>query len=395
MNDSTSSVFSAQGSLSQFSPFDLLDRLGQLGFTGRLSLVSEDSPRRVVTLHLEHGEPILAVGSGIPRGLSEADEAHCSRQAFLESMCWEQGRFSIGEGEPGSVRGKHRGILGSTRELIEAANLRQETWELNLSRLPASVERVKVRRRADQWTTDDPVEATVVEATSSDPVSIPELSLRTQLDEHLVLRSVIDLAARSILELTAPVSDENLIVPDVEQGVLRLLELVSVGATRSRTLKMTVLSWDSATIFRAVEAIQGRSNEPPEAIDDSPRFQVISETIELRNRVQLEILAFREDAFEPDFCAPLVQDCHVFLLVSDVEAGHNADEAPLVDRINRVRSMFSGLSLAGRITVGASAETDPGCDVLLPELARYDSWRAAQKPGFLAALLRELVSRLE
>ena len=56
--------------------------------------------------------------------------------------------------------------------------------------------------------------------------------------------------------------------------------------------------------------------------------------------------------------------------------------------------MFSQAAAAGRITIGAGAVTDPGCDVLIPELGRYTSWAELKHPGFLGEVLRELAHRL-
>lgn len=396
MTKANSSSLRAQGSLEQYSPTELLDRLAQLGFTGRLSLVATPGQRRVVTLHLEDGEPVLAVGSSIARGLPEQDEAYLSRQAILEALCWEQGQFSLAEGSPGAVSPKHRLTLGSAQNLIQATIDRQKLWDAHVAQLPAPIDKVTVTKINDEAQHSNSVDQAVLAATSATPVGICEVARRTRHDAHLVLQSIVELAAVSSLSLSCPEAEESLFNNGIEGMIVRLLDLLQPGRAHKQTLKITVLSWDSATLFRAVDTLFGRHREPPSAVDDSPRYQVISETMKLKKDVQLEVLAFRSDAFEPDFCAPLVQDCHVFLLFSDLEAHHSLDdEAPLVDRINRVREMFSGASLAGRVTVGASAETDPGCDVLLPELGRYYGWAAVQTPGFLPNLLSEVIGRLE
>ncbi len=127
-----------------------------------------------------------------------------------------------------------------------------------------------------------------------------------------------------------------------------------------------------------------------------PRYHILHETAQLGNGLRLEVLAFRADAFEPLFAAPLVQDCHLFLLFTDIDAGHVlGTERPLLERVNELRAMFHGTSIAARITVGLGAATDPGCDVLIPELGRFDSWRQLMLPTFLPWLLSEVTTRFD
>ena len=168
------------------------------------------------------------------------------------------------------------------------------------------------------------------------------------------------------------------------------LDVLSGPTPRARSLRITVLSWDTATCFRAAQALRGRDRKPPSDVESQTRFHMLHETLPLADDLTVEILAIRADAFEPVFVAPLVHDCHLFLLFSDVDAGHlSTQERPLAERVNELRGMFSGASAAGRVTVGGGAVTDPGTDSLLPELARYVSWADVPRRDFLSSLLAE------
>lgn len=239
------------------------------------------------------------------------------------------------------------------------------------------------------------VEAVIFAHIASGSTKLQDLARKTQIDEHVVLETVTRLIDAGDLRLGLP---EEMPAGDtgaLEEAVTELLELVQNEGGDGKRLKITILSWSSATSFRAVDALLGRTRTPPEDIESMARYQVISEELRLNDGTEVDVLAFRSDAFEPDFCAPLVQGCHLFLLVSDLGTGHLwSEDGPLVERINALRKMYRGASVAGRITVGASAETDPGCDVLLPELGRYLNWEEIQQGSFLLKLLTEVSRRL-
>ncbi len=396
MNDQSSSELWAQGSLSLFSPSELLVRLGDRSFSGRLSLVSSGPPRRVVTLHLEKGEPVLAVGTGVPRDLLPDDEGYRSRQVLLDALGWADGRFSITVSQPGNVRANHRQQLGTISGLVLAGEERQRSWEKYAGELPGPWEQVSVTvGTPGDHEREDMVEAVIFAHVASGPAKLQDLARRTQIDEHVVLETVTRLIGAGDLRLSIPEEMEYADTGALEDAVNDLLEKLQNGGNPGQRLKITVLSWSSATSFRAVDALFGRTRNPPEDIEGLAQFQVIFDTLEMNDGKAIEILAFRNDAFEPDFCAPLVQDCHLFLLFSDLESGHLwSEDGPLVERINNLRNMYRGASVAGRITVGASAATDPGCDILLPELGRYLNWDEIQDGSFLLNLLTEVSRRL-
>ncbi|RLE18320.1 MAG: hypothetical protein DRJ65_21565 [Acidobacteria bacterium] len=379
-----------------FTPLDLLRRLGDLAFSGRLSLVSAGTPRRVVTLHLERGKPALVIGTGIPRDLLPDDEGYQSRQVLLDALGWAEGRFSITASEPGNVRANHGEQLGNVPGLTLASEHRIRTWRQCAQKLPGPWDQVTVMvgTPGDQ-PREDMVESVIFAHVASGPAKLQDLARKTQIDEHVVLETVTRLIDAGDLRLDLP---EEMPVGDtgaLEKAVTELLDLVQNDGSDENRLKITVLSWSSATSFRAVDALFGRTRTPPEEIETMARYQVISEELRLNDGTEIDVLAFRSDAFEPDFCAPLVQGCHLFLLFSDLETGHLwSEDGPLVERINALRKMYTGASVAGRITVGASAETDPGCDVLLPELGRYLNWEEIQDGSFLLKLLTEVSRRL-
>ncbi len=396
MGDQSSSELWAQGSLSFFSPLELLARLGDRSFSGRLSLVSSGPPRRVVTLHMEQGEPVLAVGTGIPRDLLPDDEGYRSRQILLDALGWANGRFSITVSQPGNVRANHRKQLGTLEGLTLAGEARKRSWEKCVGVLPGPWDQVTVTvGTPGDHDRQDMVEAVIFAHIASGPAKLQDLARRTQIDEHVVLETITRLIDAGDLRLDLP---EEMTFADtgaLEEAVTDLLKKLQDGSSTGHRLKITVLSWSSATSFRAVDALFGRTGNPPEDIEGLAQFQVIFDEIKLNGGKAVEVLAFRFDAFEPDFCAPLVQDCHLFLLFSDLESGHLwSEDGPLVERINNLRNMYRGASVAGRITVGASAATDPGCDVLLPELGRYLSWDQIQDGSFLLNLLKEVCKRL-
>ena len=141
----------------------------------------------------------------------------------------------------------------------------------------------------------------------------------------------------------------------------RVFEELGGGHGRPRTLKVTVISWDAGTCFRTVEALLGRSRPAPPDIEEQPRYHILHESAAIDDEFELEVFAFRADTFAPELAAPLVQGCHLFLLVTDIEAGHAwGAEKPLIERVDAMRGIFSGAMVAGRVTVGAGAVTDPG-----------------------------------
>ena len=350
----------------------------------------------MVTLHLEQGEPVLTVGTGIPRDLLLEDEGYRSRQVLLDALGWAEGRFSITVSEPGNVRADHREQLGNIAGLTLAGEDRKRSWERCARELPGPWDQVTVTvGTPGDHDREDMVEAVIFAHIASGPAKLQDLARRTQIDEHVVLETVTRLIGAGDLQLDLP---EEMAFADtgaLEEAVNDLLGKLQDDGNNGKRLKITVLSWSSATSFRAVDALFGRTRIPPEEIETLAQFQVISEELKLNDGKGVEVLAFRSDAFEPDFCAPLVQDCHLFLLFSDLESGRLwSEDGPLVERINNLRNMYQGASVAGRITVGASAATDPGCDVLLPELGRYLNWDQIQDGSFLLNLLTEVSERL-
>lgn len=361
-----------------------------------MSLVSSSSPRRVVTLHLEKGEPVLTVGTGIPQDLLPEDEGYRSRQVLLDALTWADGRFSITASQPGNVRASHRETLGHIDCLAASGEDRLETWARCSGELPGPWDKVTVTvgTPGDQ-DREDMVEAVIFAHIASGSTKLQDLARQTQIDEHVVLETVTRLIGTGDLHLSVPKDDASGDTGALEKVVTDLLTKLQADSDNGQRLKITVLSWSSATCFRAVDALLGRTREVPEDIETLAQYQVISEDFRINDGRDVEVLAFRSDAFEPDFCAPLVQDCHLFLLFSDLESGRLwSEDGPLVERINSLRNMYRGASLAGRITVGASAATDPGCDVLLPELGRFINWEQIQDSSFLLKLLTEVCTRL-
>lgn len=361
-----------------------------------MSLVSSGSPRRVVTLHLEDGEPVLTVGTGIPQDLGPEDEGYRSRQVLLDALTWNDGRFSVTASQPGNVRANHREALGNTECLAASGEDRLDTWERCAKELPGPWDKVTVTvgTPGDQ-SREDMVEAVIFAQIVSGPTKIQELARRTQIDEHVVLETVTRLIGTGDLRLDLPDDTPFGDSGAAEEAVADLLSKLQDDEDNGKRLKITVLSWSSATSFQAVDALLGRTRDLPEDIEGLAQYQVISEDFRLNDGTEVEVFAFRSDAFEPDFCAPLVQDCHLFLLFSDLESGRLwSEDGPLVERINSLRNMYRGASLAGRITVGACASTDPGCDVLLPELGRYLDWQQIQDGSFFVKLLQEVCTRL-
>lgn len=380
----------AQGSLRLLTPPELLELLGRRRFSGRLTLIST-APRQVVALLIEGGRPRLVLGSGVDADAAGAAGRHRARQVLLEALAWRVGTFRV-DVEPG-----HRDLpaqpLGEIDELLAAASERERIWPRLLARLPAPVDEVMVAPRAGEHGADGPVQAAVLAAVSA-PRRLREIPDSCGIDDHVAIAAVLALAETGAILLgtaadVAPPRD-----PRLAPLVRDLLDLLQPDG-RARSLKVTVLSWDAATCFRAVEALCGRDRRPPANADAQPRFQILHESCALGDGYRLEVLAFRADTFEPTFAAPLVQDCHVFLIFTDVDSGHGwGSERPLVERLNEVRSMFRGASVAARVTVGGGAVTDPGSDVILPEISRHLSWSELLRPAFMPGLLRRVAERL-
>jgi hypothetical protein len=384
----------AQGSLRVISPSELLSLAARRKLTGRLALFSASTPRRVAALHLDKGRPVLAVGTGLHGSQAPAEERYRARQVVLEALGWTVGSFRLETMPVALPADTEPQDLGTADNLLLAARERAQQWPAILRRLPAPYEEVVVHPANLRRLPEDSVGQAIVQVLDR-PRPLRDLGPRCGVDEHVVAATVMHLAKDGTVRLASGDTPPAIVDP----ASIRLARLLGMtlapSESSTNTFKITVLSWDSKTCFRMVEALLGRFKTPPPNIEEQPRFSILHETSPLPGGQHLEVLAFRADAFEPTFAAPLVQNSHLFLLVTDMEAGHVwGAERPLVDRIQEIRSMFSQAAAAGRITVGAGAVTDPGCDVLIPELGRYTSWEEIQRSGFLGTLLKELAERL-
>ena len=384
----------AQGSLRIIPPGDLLALAARRKLTGRLVLFSASTPRRIVAVHLDAGRPVLAVGTGLHGARGPVEDTYRARQAVLEALGWSVGSFRLEAMARALPEGTEAQDLGTADNLLLAARERARQWPGMLRRLPGPWDEIVVHPAGIRELPQDPVGQAILQVLDQ-PRPLPELGPRCGVDEHMVLAAVLALAADGMVRLASAGTLPGLDDPEVAR-LARLLAMTLSPSESSRDIfKITVLSWDSATCFRTVEALLGRNRPVPPEIEAQPRFQILHETAPLAEGQRLEILSFRSDVFEPTFVAPLVQNCHLFLLVTDTEAGHVwGAEQPLVERIQSIREMFSQAAAAGRLTVGAGAVTDPGCDVLIPELGRFVAWEEVARPGFLAGILRELADRL-
>ena len=372
----------AQGTLQVVGPRDLL------------RLISGQSPRRVVAVHLTAGEPRLAVGSGLPRASSQEEESFWARQLLLDALTWRKGTFRAEQAEDGPAVEKQRHALGTVGDLIAAAKEREELWPRLMEQLPAPYDEIMVVPGSWHTLPSDPAQLAVLQVVEK-PTALSAIPLRCGMDEHRAVQAVMALADRHVLALRSAAETLVFRGPELDRLVPRLLQELCPKGEDSRSLKITVLSWDARTCFRTVESLIGRLRPVPVDVEEQPRYRILHESVPLAAGPRLEVLGFRADTFEPDLAAPLVQNCHIFLLVTDLEAGHVwGAEGPLAERINALRSIFKGAMVAGRITVGAGAVTDPGADVIIPELARFISWKEVESSHFLPTILEEVASRL-
>ena len=384
----------ANGSLSLLQPIELLDLLTARGFTGRLVLAAAGSPRRVVAIHLEHGEIVMVLGSGIPAQASTEERIYRARQVLLAALTWSRGEFQVEAIEDEST--KHpTTIFASFREVAVAAMDRARRWPKLAARLRSPLDEIRIVPTGS--TTDSLTEhqASVLAAIDG-PTPLTAIGPHCGLDEHLILDVLMQLSASGIVNAvtdTVVQARDDKRTTNLVRSILGALTGVETSA--AQTLKITVLSWDARTCFRTVEALTGSFREPPQDVEQQPRYHFLHQQLPLSDDYDVEILAFRADVFEPTFTAPLVKNCHLFLLVTDIEAGHVwGAEKPLVDRIGEIREMFADAVAATRITIGSAADTDHGCDVLIPEIGRFDDWNSVSTTEFLPDLLEQVAWRL-
>ena len=384
----------AQGSLRLMPPWEILPILERRTFSGRLVLVSAASPRRVVVLHLADGRPIAVAGSGLPQDASPEVECHAARQILLDALTWTRGSFRVEarrDGDPAPTSGQK---LAESTALIRSAAERATAWSELAGELPGDWARLHIARGAVAARAREETHRRLLDALS-EPMPLRRLPAVTGMDDHVVLAAVVGLARTGEVVLGDELELGRLGDPELPALIQALIEALPEGDAAGRVLKITVLSWDARTCFRAIEALAGRSGRPPDDVELQPRYQIQQRVVPAGNGMLVELLAFRADAFDPAFAAPLVHDCHLFLLFTDIEAGHLLGaERPLVERVDEIRKMFQGTVIACRITVGAGAVTDPGTDILLPEIGRYLSWSDLSSRRFLVDVLREVVQRL-
>ncbi len=380
----------AQGSLRLLPAAMVLEMLAKREFTGRFALVSAATPRRVVTVHMERGRPVLVAGSGVPPGLPVAEESARARQVLVEALGWTVGSFRAEVLATALTEGERHHEIGEIDELITSAEERSRMWPRLAARLPTSYEAAFAARGPVTLESDDPVQQAILAALDR-PRALRSLAAICGIDDHVLLRAALDLEHAGALRLGTESHLKTPADPELSRIVSDFLAFVRTDEAMPRALKITVLSWDAATCFRAVEALMGRHGEPPGDVESQTRFHILHELRSLSGGDSVEVLAFRADAFEPAFVGALVQDCHLFLLVSDADAGHlSSEDRPLVERVNELRGMFRGASAAGRVTVGGGAVTDPGTDSMIPELTRYVSWSELAGDRLLPAVLREV-----
>ncbi len=319
-------------------------------------------------------------------------DSFAARQTLIRALGWAAGAFRVETLEQPLPRGATSHDLGDVAALVNAARERARSWPALASRLPGTFAELRATLVGAERALPDVRQQRVVSSLEG-PMTLPDLAHRTLLDDHVLVSTLLELADQGAIRLD---SGSEPAAP----GDPTLLPLVSelLAALTGRdgtTLKLTVLSWDARTCFRTVEALLGRFRRPPEDVESQPRYHILHETSPLPQGLQLEVLAFRADAFEPVFAAPLVQNCHIFLFVTDLEAGHVwGSEQPLADRLNELRTMFQGALVAGRVTIGAGAVTDPGSDVIIPEIGRYTTWAEVNTGRFLHSILHEVGRRL-
>ena len=384
----------AQGSLRIFPPGELLHLLARREFTGRLAFILASTPRRVVAVHLDRGRPVLVVGTGLHHAPGGGGGAYRARQVLLEALGWTVGTFRVDPLPQAVPRGATAQDLGAVDDLLLAARERQRVWPSLLRELPAPLEEVTVVPAAIESLPGDPVQQAVLQVLDG-PLPLLEACRRTGVDEHVAIQALVALARTGAVELAAGQPRGLSVAPETIRTARELALTLAPSETSGSTFKITVLSWDARTCYRTVEALLGRFRPPPADVEQQPQYQVLHEEAPMDGALRLEVLAFRADVFEPALAAPLVKNCHLFLLVTDLDAGHVwGAERPLVERIQEIREMFSQAAAAARITVGGTAVTDPGADMLLPELGRFASWTEIERPGFLDRLLVDLARRL-
>jgi|GEM_PF-3947216 len=381
-----------EGKLRLLPATDLLRLLGKRRFTGRFAMISAGASKRVVALHLEDGEPSLAIGTGISQASPLPEQSFRARQLLLEALGWTMGSFRIDE-IPIPERAQ-RQELGTLDDLLTAARRRSELWPGLVRRLPGPIQDLTVTRLNASALPSEPIQQAVLQALAG-PTPLQEVAPRCAVDEDLVLKALLDLAGQDAISI-GTFSDTSAVGSrQIDELLPPLLAALRGGDHQTATLKVVILAWDARTCFKTVNALLGRRTAVPDDVEQQPRYQILQEKGTLGSGMKLEVLGFRADTFQPAFAAPLVQDSHIFLLVTDLDAGQlRGTERPLVDRINELRDMFSGATVAGRITVGAGAVTDPGCDVVIPEIARYVSWEDLMKSDLLGSVLREVSNRL-
>jgi hypothetical protein len=385
----------ANGSLTLLQPIELLDLLTARGFTGRLVLAAAGSPRRVIAIHLDNGDIATVLGSGIPAQGSLAERTYRARQVLLAALTWSRGEFQIEALEDSVDPSVPTGGIGSFRDVAVAAMDRARTWSKLVARLRAPLEEIRIV--PVNVPVEEPTdEEAAVLAAVTEPTPLLTIGPRCGLDEHRVLDILMRLAAKGLVKaVTDSVATERH-DPRTTGLVRSILGALTGGdGAAAQTLKITVLSWDARTCFRTVEALTGSFREPPEDVEDQPRYHFLHQQVPLSDGYSVEVLGFRADVFEPAFMAPLVKNCHLFLMVTDIDAGHVwGAEKPLVDRIAEIREMFADAVASARITIGSAAETDHGCDVLIPEIGRFQGWSAVSTPQFLPDLLEQVAWRL-
>ncbi len=385
----------AKGSLALLQPIEILDLLTARGFTGRLVLAAAGSPRRVIAIHLTGGEIAAVLGSGIPTQASGTQRTYRSRQVLLAALTWSRGEFQIEALEESKDAPASTGAIGSFRELAVAAMDRARSWSKLVSRLRAPLEEIRIVPQSTAPAGLSESEAQVLAAIDG-PTPLLEVGPRCGLDEHQVLEILMRLSETGAIKAVTDTMAGERHDPRTTNLVRSILGALTGGeGAVSQSLKITVLSWDARTCFRTVEALTGSFREPPDDVEDQPRYHFLHQQIPLSDGYDVEVLAFRADVFEPAFTAPLLKNCHLFLMVTDIEAGHQwGAEKPLVDRIGEIREMFADAVASARITIGSAAETDHGCDVLIPEIGRFDGWSSVSTPEFLPSLLGQVAWRL-
>lgn len=314
-----------------------------------------------------------------------------ARARLLEALAWRAGSFEL-ERYTGDDESEFRLQLPSFQTLAMRAQARAEALADLLPNLPASPERLLVRRRNASAKPGDDIQAAVLRAVD-EPRLVPQLVARLLCDDDLVVRAVMELVrARGVVVQPRASAVPDLPRPEDGEGSFSG-ELLSAVVRRLRggdgfadpALWMLVVGEGSGPARELVTRLGGSGGGEP-LNGTIPSTTVARARVRVARDAMLCAVAVEPESLSRGAIDPLLSRFDVLCAVRE-EAGTPRLDALLEHLAPGVGPMVVGVDLGGR---GRSWPAQVRAVLTIPDVVERHSRDLA---GLLIELLHGAASQ--